>query len=367
MQISGSGVQKRPGWKHFDRVNRGNPVPYSKRWDFEDRGSFAWSYDEQQDGGTHFWEYETGPYASSMFPGNSIISSAVQDAEYKALSKLLDEMKGEGANLANMLGERKQVANMVVNTIQRLAYTARDLKRGNLSSAVRRLFGDPKTAKQLRGKDIANQWLELQYGWKPLLGDIYSVINGLHHRELTLPRTFRVTRSSETSGPSDASWSTNLRGVHMGGSRRTKSLCKFMIRAFPNASIAEPAALGFTNPAGVLWEITPWSFVVDWFLPVGTYLDQLTADHGWNFHDGCKSTLQIGGEFASWGYSEGGHVPGLYQFYNEQKKGSTGCVIFDRISLPGFPSPKLPHFKNPFSTAHVWNALALLTQAFSKK
>lgn len=36
-----------------------------------------------------------------------------------------------------------------------------------------------------------------------------------------------------------------------------------------------PKLLGFTNPAAVLWEATPFSFVVDWFLPIGDYLKTL--------------------------------------------------------------------------------------------
>jgi hypothetical protein len=33
--------------------------------------------------------------------------------------------------------------------------------------------------------------------------------------------------------------------------------------------------LGLLDPATVLWEIIPYSFVVDWFLPIGSYLDNL--------------------------------------------------------------------------------------------
>lgn len=32
---------------------------------------------------------------------------------------------------------------------------------------------------------------------------------------------------------------------------------------------------GFSNPAAVLWEATPFSFVGDWFFPIGDYLNDL--------------------------------------------------------------------------------------------
>jgi hypothetical protein len=36
-------------------------------------------------------------------------------------------------------------------------------------------------------------------------------------------------------------------------------------------------SLGLTDPFQVLWEITPFSFVFDWFLPVGAFLENLAV------------------------------------------------------------------------------------------
>jgi hypothetical protein len=38
--------------------------------------------------------------------------------------------------------------------------------------------------------------------------------------------------------------------------------------------------MGFGNPAEWLWEMTPYSFVVDWFIGVGSWLQSLDALHG---------------------------------------------------------------------------------------
>ena len=35
--------------------------------------------------------------------------------------------------------------------------------------------------------------------------------------------------------------------------------------------------LGIINPQTWLWDNVPWSFVVDWWLPVGSFLSNLTA------------------------------------------------------------------------------------------
>jgi hypothetical protein len=31
-------------------------------------------------------------------------------------------------------------------------------------------------------------------------------------------------------------------------------------------------SLGLVNPAEIAWEVVPYSFVVDWFLPIGSYI-----------------------------------------------------------------------------------------------
>ncbi len=37
--------------------------------------------------------------------------------------------------------------------------------------------------------------------------------------------------------------------------------------------VDSPKLNGLTDPSSVLWELTPWSFVIDWFIPIGNYLN----------------------------------------------------------------------------------------------
>jgi hypothetical protein len=366
----GSGVQKRPGWRRFPQPAKSSPVSYNKTWKNENRGRYKYAHTEAS-GGTLLYRYEDGPGPAS-FAANAEIPGLLSEAGYASKVKLFNQLKGEGANLANMLGERKQVAKSIENVLNILRYTVVDLRRGNIVSAIRRMGGDPLTARKLRGKDIADQWLSLQYGWKPLLSDVYDVVNGLHKREKYQPKIFRCSSKKDAVAPSDSSWAfgpgPKFVGTKNYGRRSTTAIQKYMLRVFPNASLAEPAALGFTNPLVVAWEVTPWSFVVDWFLPVGRYLEQLTADHGWIFSDGCVSTLVKANELAEYTVSEA-HTSAGWSYTTTQSM--TGAVVkyvsFWRTTLGGFPVPDVPQFKNPFSVAHVENALALLSQAFGRK
>jgi hypothetical protein len=172
LEIFGSGVQKRIGWRNLPQPARSTPLSYDKEWRSQNTGQYSYSHTESS-GASFFYRYENGP-GGSTFPTNSEIPGVASEASYAAKVKLFSQLKGEGANLANMLGERKQVAALVESTVNTFIYTIRDLRRGNIASAIRRMGGDPLSARKLRKKDIANQWLSLQYGWKPLMSDIYD-------------------------------------------------------------------------------------------------------------------------------------------------------------------------------------------------
>ena len=40
--------------------------------------------------------------------------------------------------------------------------------------------------------------------------------------------------------------------------------------------------VGMINPATVAWELVPFSFAIDWFLPVTSFLDSYTDQVGWS-------------------------------------------------------------------------------------
>jgi len=355
----GGGVVKRPNWKKLPKIIRDEPLAYHKEWHRDFRGLRNWQYSEDGPSGYHYHQRITGPVTTSLFPTN-VIEGVLETADYKAKAKLFEQLKGEGANIANMFAERKQTVRGIENVLNTLVYTARDLRRGNLTSAIRRMGGDPLTARKLRATDISQQWLALQYGWKPLLGDVFDLVTQQHKRETTYPRCFRVKGKQTEQAPNNASWTADPHYGKKYGIRFTSVSVNYMIRAYPNNALAEPAALGLTNPLVPLWEVVPWSFVVDWFLPVGAYLEQLTAAHGWSFHDGCRSTLTRCGQVAQYNLVTSYISSGNAVSSNRQLNASSDYVAFRRELLNTFPSASLPRFKNPLSIGHVLNSIALL-------
>lgn len=357
--IEGNGVYRRPNWKRLPKLSRMAPANYLKSWSKLDAGNYYWRFDNHGTSPSDwYWTEKQGPLegvvASRWDP------DVLGDSDYKAKVKLFNQLKGEGANLANMLGERKQVVKSIESILNTIVFAIRDIKRGNLASAIRRFGGDPLSARKLKGKDIADIWLSLQYGWKPLLKDVADILDGAHKRELSTPVVFRASSRTKRSGLSDSSWTLSPVFGKQVGNREADGVVKYMCRVRPDATLAEPAALGFTDPLTVLWEVTPWSFVIDWFLPVGRYLGQLTADHGWYFIDGCRTRFLKNNEHM-WS-NEKTHAddpPGWRTDIVGAAYASASYVEMERTIINSLPTPSAPRLKNPLSIAHFENALAL--------
>lgn len=351
-------------YKSLSAADKSKPAPYYLRLENTDNGRYK-ETNYQYGPGSYYAYYEVNGPDNSVAPETLWDRETVERASYLALKKLLDRMKGEGANLANSLGERKQIASTVERAVLTIYHTMKDLRRGRIESAVRRMGGDPRTARKLRKKDITDQWLSLQYGWKPLLSDVYDVITEAHKREKNIPKTFRAKDVAGSEKPVPIQ---RLAKNGWNASSNINTLTKFVytIRAFPDAALIEPAALGITNPLTVAWEVTPWSFVVDWFYPIGTYLEQLSAAHGWNFVDGSTSVLTKCKVMDSGSYLKEQSGPGWFSVNTASYFRNSSLVLFERKVLVAFPTPKPPRLKDPIGVEHVLNSIALLTQVFTK-
>jgi len=118
--------------------------------------------------------------------------------------------------------------------------------------------------------------------------------------------------------------------------------------------------MGLINPAEVAWELTPWSFVVDWFIPVGNFLEALTARAGVTFIDGCSAYKVVSDRHMTYMGYDSGALPLTNSF------GITShCESYTRRKLGGFPYPGF-YYKSPFSSKHALNALALVRQLLGK-
>jgi hypothetical protein len=275
-------------------------------------------------------------------------------------------------NLAQAGGERKQTASLLLSTARRIVEAARALRRGRLGDFAHALeLGDnmpsakqwEKVLKTPVSKRIANHWLEYQYGWKPLLQDAFGV-SELLTNHLVTDRYNIGSRSSGKSTLKDSGGSIDT--VKWVLEKTTKCRMSLTYR-LENAGQAVLAQTGISNPALLAWELLPYSFVVDWFVPVGNYLQALQAFSGFEFVDGwiaqtteLKYTENADSSVKTWS--------GIIWTRTTTHWGaSTHRIQYDRTRITGFPPVGKLIVQNPIGgdpAGRLMTAISLMRQLF---
>jgi len=122
-------------------------------------------------------------------------------------------------------------------------------------------------------KSLANNWLEYSFGWKPLIQDIYQAVDLLQNPIKSIRPTGKASASHIAIVETGSKASGFYSGQNVQGVRYAKQGCVVTIDN-PNLYLANN--LGLVNPLTVAWELVPFSFVVDWFVNVGEFLNSGT-------------------------------------------------------------------------------------------
>lgn len=343
-------------------IQKGN-WEYGRRW----REPTTYSFDALEQAGW-FGDYYYQAYPSDF---KRLFSGALQDS-FAALPQWPDldwppypgslssqaeiacllQARDMKIDLSSAFAEgRKCVSGIAERTIKVLdAFTL--TKKGNWRGASRVLGYTPNRKRM--GKSTASDWLELQYGWLPFLSDIH----GLHEEfnRDTVINAFRFTVRSIAKEPIDV----NRRNAgNSAGSEALYSVTGYKYyRCCLTYEVSDDtyiiaSRIGLTNPAELAWNLLPYSFVTDWFLPVGDWLGAMTAALGLRFISGTGSR---GSKFTWSGETV---ADGSAHYVVSDVKCSGTRHSGGRGIYPNNPMP-LPYFKNPLSTTHVANAVALI-------
>ncbi|DAD51163.1 TPA_asm: maturation protein [ssRNA phage SRR7976323_4] len=126
-------------------------------------------------------------------------------------------------------------------------------------------------------KGSASLWLEYAFGWAPLASDMYNAMDVLQ-QEFPVDRLRSSARAilyGPTAFPGGGVPGDDL-VVNMGVICRVRADLEVT-----NPNLLLLNQLGLINPAAIAWDLVPFSFVVDWFVPVAKFINSWTADAGY--------------------------------------------------------------------------------------
>lgn len=204
------------------------------------------------------------------FPGLSVHVAAAQLQAYERLKGSVNEQAQLGAAIA----ECEQSLKMIIARGGQLVSLIRAVRKLDFVTAgsIIRKATIPKGVSVK--KSFANNWLEYSFGWRPLIQDVYSACE-----VLSSPIKSIRPRATGSSGPLD--WRQTSGSIASGF--YSEDARNFVIKAVTGCEVTvnNPNLfllnnLGLANPGTVLWEVIPFSFVVDWFFTVNSFLSSGT-------------------------------------------------------------------------------------------
>lgn len=232
------------------------------------------------------------PIGNNPIPPSGADSSAFWDGangnlpEYdrvlnKARAKFMDMITAR-AQIGATIAEYKSSFDMIGSRANQLFRSYRAFKRGRFRQGLAELRIPPlqkhKNKTWNRPREASSLWLEYWFGWSPLVNDIYTAVDTLQSPvpNITIKAssgTRVVRRRNASSG-----------GLH--DKRECSVLCVHKVQGqvrVSNPNLFEANRLGLINPVAIAWELVPFSFLVDWFIPIGNFLEGWTDTAGLEF------------------------------------------------------------------------------------
>lgn len=293
---------------------------------------------------------------------------ALPNVDLSALADVAEKIRGHDFNSAVFAAEVSQTTLLIKNSalaFKQLISACFSFDPYKIMRAISGLPGNKNAAaldRALKARDIGAVVLAMRYGWLPLLQDVFEAVKALEkiRNDPNNQWTFRgkafgtYSRDIRVSGGEFGVWVTFGQTIRY----------TVVLREKPSSFRVS----GFANPAAVIWEKMPFSFLFDWWLPVGSFLSEL------GFFTGLQLTytkvIFTKGE-QSWShYPEGLPFPptgSQYSWYTQNGSYQWKQILMKRevgTSL-NIPLPALKGFGEGLSTIHLQNAGALIVALFT--
>lgn len=284
-----------------------------------------------------------------------VFSGYSENLKDKALLKALLAIKDQKLDLGVALAEARKTAELLGKTGVHLADSLEEFFQKNYK----------RVGRMNSWKKIPSAFLQWSYGAVPLLNDVYGAAQALaesQNRGLSL----NLTASGRAKDTLELEIGKSMFPLKSTYTIRVKENHHFkLVFELPSNILSDFSSLGLTNPLSVAWEVVPYSFVIDWLLPIGDWVSALDAGNFLTYREGSHSVIQRAS-----GEGPVGLEPGVSGYSLNSVGGRPGkCdgMMFNRYPYWVLPVlPPLPQLRNPLSLDKMAKGLALLSQVFKR-
>lgn len=333
-----------PYGRYGTRVLEDKPIIY-RTMGRDGNGDYNWVSKQHQ---AHWLPNEIWYHPSNPPGFGSIVTNMMNQVNTEIYGKIQDSKIEMGENI----GQAVSTADMIAEPFRILLKAYVFARAGNWAG-VASLLGKPQS--YINGKFIASGWLQYYYGWKPLISDIYGGMKLLNENLGNNERIIRSKKVKSETFEAKGFDNDQFYDADFSFSARYKVSIDYKISS---AALHGLDLVGLSNPMQLAWQLMPFSFVIDWFLPVGNVLGGLSGKLGLDFVTGYKTLVEEGTRRSyrndyGWPSNQTKMDRGLLEI---------GFKRMQRTPIYTFPMPEMHIRRNPFSTERMTSALALFRQ-----
>lgn len=273
----------------------------------------------------------------------------------EAILKLHSKVADTKVDVMTFAAEAKSSYSMLVDAMADLVHMYKSVRRGNLREANRimRSRGHARPRKVSKRPD--ERWLQYQYGWAPLIGDITTAISAFADKT-EVPHIFAANVVSHFE---PLPYNDSVKTIAAMGEYRLK--CYYALKPSDSARTRAQWNLG-SNPLLTAWELVPYSFVVDWFIPIGDLVAQLSSTDGLYFISGTESTkVSFTADLIS---TQRFSLSG--QWVDVERKIREDSTYYKRTVLAKTPVTWFPPLTGNATLRRLFSGLSLLTVRLKK-
>lgn len=303
------------------------------------------------------WKYlSQGVQSTAPTSLDEIVPSYIDSRGYdRAVMKALLRLKDQKVNLGVALGEARKTAELLGKTSETIGKSVDEFMAKNWR----------KLGRMASWKKFPAKYLELSYGWTPLLNDVVGsaqAVSEAFNQSGMLP-------ALSVQGLVKATDTVFVSVNHTRGIGMYSVACSvkekhgvYLTYHLPSNILSDFSSLGLTNPLELGWELLPYSFVIDWVVPIGDWLSALDAGAFLEFKEGSYSRIQrVASERT---------ILTPIDYWFDVDDGGKGFSLrggrFNRSVIHSAPIPSYPSLRSPLSLDKMAKGLALLTQVFQK-